>query len=314
MQPTRIAAAALAAISLSPVALLAQAGQIETAETEPPLDRAAGSAVALTSPAGQPRSYAPLSPGDDDLGEQLLLYRADQYRPLRLHGGTEGHWTSNASLVDDGERDDFFWRFAAGADFVPHLTGNLYADLGANYGWFRYDSLAELDFEALDARAGLLHVFRDAGDLSVFARYRFTHLTGSGGAGGTLFEDHALELGAYRPVPLWRDGAGYLAWVSSFALDADPDYARRDEHSLLAGYRHLFTDRLSAGAYYRFSVHDYRGRTDLNHQLGAHLDFRLNALAALRASAGYRLNDSDLAGADYQAFSAGANLGVAIEF
>ena len=231
---------------------------------------------------------------------------------MSFYGGVEGRWTSNAALTDGNEIDDFYWRFGAGATYLPRIVGNLYGEVSADYEWYRYTDNSWLDFESLDARAGLTHVFRDLGDLSVWARYRYERLADGS---DELFSDHSIEVGLFKPVPLRRDHFLYIGWLSEFSLDADPSYAGRHEHSLLGGYQYTIFDDLKFGTYYRFAVHDYDegGRDDLNHEIGAYIDYDITDSITFRISGSYYINDSDLPGADYEAGTAGGIAGFRIK-
>ena len=290
----------------------AQEGARDTVGLLDPLGGSAAPELSLSDEANR-RAYAPRSPGDSDIGDQLLLLPTDLYDPFTFYGGVEGRWTSNAALTDDDELSDYYWRYGVGATFLPHITGNLYGEVSANYDWYRYTSNDFLDFDNLDARAGLTNVFRKLGDLSVWGRYHYSRLTEGS---NELFTDHSIDIGAFKPFAFRRDHFFYASWISEFTLDANPSFAGRHQHSLLGGYNYTPTDKLSFGLYYRFGLYDYSNvsRTDFNHEVGASIDYDITDTIALRLSASYNLNDSDLDGADYEAGTAGGLAGIRIQF
>ncbi len=285
---------------------LAQEAQRETGARSVPTGRTAEALGLKVDPNN--RSYAPESPGDSDIGDQLLLLPAREYKPLTFYGGVEGLWTSNAALTETGTFDDYYWNYGVGATFLPRLVGGLYGEVSADYDWYRYTSHSELDFDYLEARAGLLNIFPRLGDLSAWTRYEYTRVADGG---DELFNDHAIELGLFKPFPFRRDHFFYLGADTAFSLDAGPSYARRHEHSVIVGHRYTPFDKLELGLHYRFSVYDYvsSSRTDLNHDLGAAIDYRLSDNFTFRISGTYRINDSNTAGADYEAGTAGAAFG-----
>ncbi len=214
------------------------------------------------------RLHAPESPGDSDLGEQLLLQPVNSYRPLSVYASGNGHWTSNAALTESDRLEDFFWRHNAGATFLPYLTGNLYGEISGTYGSYQYADNSNLDFDALDAGSGLVNIFPNLGNLSLSARYNYTRYSGSG---EELFSDHSVELAAFKPIPLGLYHYFYFGWESDFSFDADPEYAKRHEHSITSGYHYSPAEKLSLEIYYRLAINDYESnaRTDLNHTFGA---------------------------------------------
>ena len=293
-------------VTLGLGAAFAQEAQRDTGDRFVPDGRTAEALGLKVDPNNN--SYAPESPGDSDIGDQLLLLPATDYKALTFYGGVEGLWTNNAAYTESDTFEDFYLNFGAGATFMPRLVNNLYGEVSADYDWYRYADHSELDFDRLDARAGLINVFPGLGDLSAWARYQYTRLTEGS---DELFTDHALELGLFKPLPFRRDHFFYLGAYSAFSFQAGPSYARRHSHSLIIGHRYTPIDKLEMGLHYRFSIYDYvhSSRTDLNHELGAAIDYRFTDSLTFRLSGTYRINDSNLSGADYEVGNAGAAAG-----
>ncbi len=258
---------------------------------------------------------APFSPGDSDLGDQIILMPEESYLPWRLFAIGGGEWTSNAALTDDDELDDFLWRAEVGGVFTPHITGNLFGELSANYEFFRYQDNSRLDFDSLEASAGLVHVFRGLGDLSTWGRYDYTRLTETGDY-SELFTDHAIELGLLWPVPITGKLDGYLSHISHLSIDANPGHSQYNEFSFIVGGQYGITDRIALNFYYEFAVFDYHegGREDLNHHVGLAATASLTENVDFVISGTYTLNDSNLADADYEVGTAGAFLGLNVRF
>ena len=136
-------------ISFWACGIYAQESQRDTDNQSAPFDKN-NPAQAILAGQASARMHAPESPGDTDLGEQLLLQPVNSYRALSIYASGNAHWTSNAALTESDKLEDFFWRHNSGATFLPHLTGNLYGEISGAYGSYHYADNSDLDFEALD--------------------------------------------------------------------------------------------------------------------------------------------------------------------
>lgn len=299
-------------ISFCTCRICAQESQRDTNNQSSPFDKN-NPVQTILAGQGAERIHAPKSPGDSDLGEQLLLQPVNSYRPLSVYASGNGHWTSNAALTESDRLEDFFWRHNAGTTFLPYLTGNLYGEISGTYGSYQYADNSDLNFEALDAGSGLVNIFPNLGNLSLSARYNYTRYSGNG---EELFSDHSVEIAAFKPIPVGLYHYFYFGWESDLSFDADPQYAKRHEHSITSGYHYSPAEKLSLEIYYRLAMNDYdsSGRTDLNHTVGAAIGYHLRDNLLIRASASFVANDSDTSGADYQATTAGATAGIILKF
>ncbi len=279
------------------------------------LDTAASAAALAYRLDAGGQAHAPQTPGDSDLGDQVVLIPNYTYEPFSIYSNLEGEYTSNAALTDTDALDDFIYRAEVGGSYVPHLMGNLYGQLSASYEFYRYDKNSQLDFDNLEAGAGLIHVFRKLSDLSVWGRYEYNRIT-SGRGHDELYANHGLELGFFVPVSLTAHQNVYLSQISNFSLSAEPGFAQFNEYNFIVGHELLATEELSLRSYYQFSVHDYNdtGRTDLTSTVGLSARYEFCPTAALTLSGSYALNDSDAVGGDYEVGTIGAILGLTITF
>ena len=71
--------------------------------------------------------YADSSPGDSDLGEQLLLTRKERYRPFQAYANFNEYYTNNAGLTQNNMQSDFLMVPQFGLTYTPQLANNLYA-------------------------------------------------------------------------------------------------------------------------------------------------------------------------------------------
>jgi hypothetical protein len=260
-------------------------------------------------------AFAPKTAGDSDLGDQVILMPQGAYKPFSFRLTELANWTSNAALSDTNELEDFYSHTEASLQFVPQITGSTFADFSASYGIFRYSDNSSLDFDDFEASAGVIHIFRDLADLSVWFRYNHSHLLDSGDH-DEIFTDHALEAGFYFPIPITTRQQTYVSYASEFSIDGNPRYAARNEHGLTLGYRLIPTDTLELTAHYSFYVFDYveGTRTDLLHSAGLSLTTHLTKAIDATISGSYSLNDSNTSGGDYQVGDLGAILSIEIDF
>jgi len=262
--------------------------------------------------------FAPRTPGDSDLGEQLVLMPQDGYQPFRFQLTERVLWTNNAGLTDLGALtgvEDFYSTTELRLSYLPQLRGNTFGEFSAGYSFYRYTDHSMLDFDRLETSLGLIHAFRELNDLSAWLRYNHIRLLTATDR-DELYTDHSIELGLYYPIPLGARHLAFGSYSSEFSLDGNPGRAGRHEHGLTAGYKYSLTDRLELASFYRFYVLDYLegSRTDLLHSTGLSLTAQLTDRIDLVVSGSYSLNDSNLAVHDYEVGDVGANLSFKLEF
>lgn len=267
----------------------------------------------ITDPEGF--AYAPSSPGDSDLGDQLILMTQGSYKPFSFRLTQDGIWTSNAGLTETDTFDDFYSRSEAAFSFIPRIAGNTYGEFNIDYSFFRYSDNSELDFDSLEASVGAIHVFRGLNDLSTWFRYNHIRLL-DGRDHDELFTDHTLEVGLYYPKLIGRKHLLFGSAASEFSLDGNPGFARRHEHSATIGYTFFPTDRIDLSTFYQFYVLDYTedGRTDLLHTAGISATAQIRKGIELILSGSYSINDSNIDGADYEVGDAGASISIEVQF
>ena len=262
--------------------------------------------------------YAPASPGDSDLGEQLVLMPAQEYLPFSLELTETVHWTSNAGLSDldvRTELEDIYSATDLRFSYFPQIGDNSYFEFSTGYAIYRYMDYSSLNFDRFETSVGLVHNFRDLNNLIGWTRFNYYRLLDSSGH-DDLFTDYSLELGLYYPIPLSSRHKAFGSYSSKFSLDADPGSLRRHQHWISGGYTYTPSDRFKISAYGGLHVYDYveSGRTDLLYDLGlaltTHLTDRIDAVI----SANYSWNDSNTTGFDYEVADIGAKLGLTMKF
>lgn len=260
-------------------------------------------------------THAPASPGDFDLGEQLLLMPQSVYEPLSFRLRERGTWTTNAALTEENALDDFYSHTEAGVGFVPKILDNTYAEVRAEYGIYRYAEHSALDFDSVEGGLGLIQLMPNLQNATGWLRYNHLRLL-SGRGHDEIFTDHSIESGLYYPVPLGPRHSAFASFASEFSIDANPGYAQRHEHRLTLGHNLRPTDRLDISTYYQFSVLDYTEveRTDLLHVAGLALTAHLTKAVDLTLAGTYSMNDSDVTGGDYEVGDTGASISIKVNF
>lgn len=262
--------------------------------------------------------FAPASVGDADLGEQLVLMPAQEYRPFSFELTERVRWTSNAGLSDldvRTELEDIYSATDLRFSYLPQIGDNSYLEFSSGYAIYRYMDHGSLDFDRFEASVGLIHNFRDLNNLIGWTRLKHYRLLTSSGH-DDLFTDYSLELGLYYPIPLNPRHLAFGSYSSKFSLDSDPGSLRRHEHWISAGYTYSPTERFEISAYCGLHVFDYveNGRTDLLYDTGVSLTAHLTDRIDTVISANYSWNDSNTTGFDYKVTDISANIGLTFKF
>src|SRR3954471_6294237 len=103
-------------------------------------------------------AYAPASPGDEDIGQQLILKRNEKTYPFSAWLDSSYYWTDNAANVHEGNIEDWFYVGGVNVAWQQRLGGRFYADAYLGEHWYRYNQLSDLDYESGEASLGALVV------------------------------------------------------------------------------------------------------------------------------------------------------------
>lgn len=260
-------------------------------------------------------AFAPATPGDSDLGEQLILTRNERYRSLTLYGDAYEYFTSNAFLTRATPQSDFFTMLQAGAIWMPHLTGNLYGEASVRQQIYRYARFSELNFNSLDVGGGLVYVIRQLGDLSAFARYNFNLLTNAEVSADT-YHDQTVKFGLQKPFLLSRAHFVYTGISTEIVLEGDPGYALREKIGGYFGYQVSLTRNLKANAFYQIFYLPYLedNRADWNHLISGSLTWDVFPWFSVNTVVSGIFNNSNQSAYQYSALNLGAGLTGQIKF
>lgn len=256
--------------------------------------------------------FAPGSEADADLGVQMILDPLAEYDPLTVAAYAGYEFSDNANVSSIDPQSDHYFNSSILLSYLPALVGNLYGEVSGQYETFRYNQHSELDFSAVDAGAGLLYVIRSLGDLSVYSRYNYTEYWDAHDLIPHLYSNHSIQAGVYKEWIPARNQFIYASALSEVSVDADPGFAKRDEHSLVVGYRVVPIRKLKGDVFYRaiFLDYDEAGREDWNHTAGAALSWNFTPNIYVTGHISYIDNNSNEAlFGDYKAWITGLRLG-----
>lgn len=265
----------------------------------------------------QQKRFAPASPADSDLGDQLILKRYDTRDPLRVDLSTQLFWTDNTASTSTKKMDGIIWQSRLLASWKPRIGNNLFLNFSASQNVYRYDSPSFLDFERTDLRAGLIKMAPDFFDILFFARYEYARVT-SGSLSDSIYDAHRIRAGAHKVFLSTPKHSVYVALDAAYDLNATPSFLERNEYNAHLGYNYQITDKLRAVLYYHLAYYDYDtgGREDYNHVIGTELYWQVSRSTRLHASFTYVENDSNLpfGAADYDSIQGGLGIGFTTRF
>ncbi len=251
--------------------------------------------------------------GDDSFGSQQILKHQEKWQPFSAFAAESAFFTNNVALARRGQRSDALMNSVFGLGYDRPLTPDLTLTFSLQGAVFRYDKYSQLDFESIDAGAGLSCHLRNLGDITVSLRYDFTDLI-SGENGNEILRNHALTLDAEKVFTLSR-AQSVLAGASASVEWAAPTIAQRDEFGIYAGYQLQVSRSVDANASYRLGFFPYQGdRRDWNQVFSLGLRYRLCRWITVGCSAFAGLNSSNQSAFDYSVFNGGCNVTATIRF
>jgi len=270
--------------------------------------------VALDSGGGTEfDSFAPMSTGDNDIGEQLILRQKEKVQRFSVAADSLVMWTDNAAHASAGELDDVFWGWRVAADWQPVITGSLMAPVGISQSWYRYDELDALDFETLDVNAGLAYLAPQLGNVMFFAQYQFERVTQYS---DELMNSHSVRAGAQHLLLLNRRNSLQSAIYADVDVDTDVDALKRNEYIASVAWRFKLTRKVETMLGYRYTYFDYAevDRQDHLHLVDLSVIYTPFKWLQVYASAAYGFNQSSLDVYDYESGTFGGGLGLRIRF
>jgi hypothetical protein len=249
------------------------------------------------------------TPGDFDLGEQLLLKRKERQKPYYVFGSSSIYHTENVALVKEGKQADLYFLGQVGASYRPRITDTLYGEATVNQAMFRYDEFSEMDFDSFNAGGGLTWVMTDLWDIMLFTRYNYNRLTYAranpdGPGGSEFYVNHSVESGLQKIFVISKAHAWYIGHTSTISA-AEPDPPERDEFAIYTGYTVDLTRSLNLHGIYSFAYVPYAeiDRNDLDQAFTLTLNYRIADWISLSTGVSYLLTNSDNEALNYEDLS-----------
>ena len=253
---------------------------------------------------------APSSPGDHDLGEQVILKRQTKNTPFIFTLDTSINYTSNIALVNRGAQGDSFFLAQAALTYQYKFRDNIILDAGVSEGIFRYNKFTAFDFNAFNIGAGGTYIFKG---VAFSLRYNYNQLSNSDFH--SFFRQNSITLGAQKTISLNSAVFTYFGGTARLNFNS-PVITQRDEYNLYFGTRAALTRAFTLDAFYRggFFYYTNVNRNDFNQTFAASLRYSPRPWFAATASASFGWNISSVNVFSYRVGNAGLDLGLMLKF
>jgi hypothetical protein len=259
--------------------------------------------------------FAPESPGDDDIGQQLILKDSEKERWLNAQMSTSVFWADNPANLSSGGDDDVFSATQLSLGAQPRLRERLYADAYISQQIFRYDQYSFLDYEYLQANLGLIYLEPRLADSILFAQGQFGRTTAND-FGEDVLNSFSFLAGIQKSVLFDRRNSLYINLMGDWDVATNVDDLEHAEYIADFSYRFKIMRDLVASASYRLTWFDYYqvDRSDLLNMVGLYLNWSPEKWITVYAGCTFNINDSNIDVFDYNAANLGGGVGVQIRF
>jgi hypothetical protein len=259
--------------------------------------------------------FAPESPGDGDIGQQLILKEAARERWLSAQVDTFSFWGDNPANLSSGEDDDVFWGSKVSLGAQPRLTGRLHLDAFASQELYRYDENSFLDYEYLQAGLGLIYLEPRLADSILFLQGHYGHTTGDS-FGQDGIDSFSILSGIQKTILFDRRNSLHLNLMGDWDVSTDVGDLEHAEYIADLSYRFKIMRDLVLSASYRFTLFDYYNvdRRDGLNILGLYLTYSPYKWMNIYTGGTFNINESNVEAFDYHATSLGGGLGIQIRF
>lgn len=260
-------------------------------------------------------AFAPESPGDDDIGQQMILKDSERERWLSAQVDTFAFWTDNPANLSEGEEDDVFWGSQISIGAQPRLGERLHLDAFISQQIYRYDKNDLLDYEYLQAGLGLIYMEPRLWNSTLYAQFQYGRTTNDE-FGQDILNSYSFIAGIQKTVFFDRRNSLYMNLMGDWDLDADVDELKHSEYIADLSYRFKIMRDLVLSASYRFTWFDYQDvdRSDALNTMGVYLTWMPKKWLNLYAGSSFNLNESDVDAFDYQTTNLGGGLGIHFRF
>jgi hypothetical protein len=280
-----------------------------------------GQPLLLDQPA-QPRgladenNFAVHTPGDSDIGQQLILKRQDRYQPFYASLDSAEYYTNNAANVHTGAEKDWFFVGGATIGWQPRITSRIYFDTWVAQHLFRYDKLSGLDYEDGEASVGAIVVMPEIWNTLWHIHYYYERTT-QGLDNKPVYQTHTIRAGVQKTILVNRLNSFNLSLLAALSAAASPKELQRHEYSFYGAWNYKILQELFFTASYRLGYYDYfnfQGREDWYHNFGVALNYRPKDWLEFALSWNYTLNRSNIDVFSYDSQITGPSISVKAKF
>lgn len=259
--------------------------------------------------------FAPESPGDNDIGQQLILKDSERERWLSAQMDSFMFWSDNAANLSRGEEEDVFWGSQISVGAQPRLGERLYADAFISQQIYRYDKNDLLDYEYLQASLGLIYLEPRLWNSMLFAQFQYGRTT-TDDFSQKILNSYSFLAGIQKTVIFDRRNSLYMNLMGDWDLDADVDQLANSQYIADFSYRFKIMRDLILSASYRFTWFDYQevDRSDALNTMGVFLTWMPKKWLNVYAGSSFNINESDVDAFDYQTTNLGGGVGIHFRF
>ncbi|MGL5018321.1 MAG: hypothetical protein ACRDBP_09325 [Luteolibacter sp.] len=259
--------------------------------------------------------FAPESPGDDDIGQQLILKDSERERWLNAQASTALFWTDNPANLSSGANSDVFSSTQFSLAAQPRLAERLYLDAFISQQIYRYDKFSVLDYEYLQGNLGVVYLEPRLWDSALFVQGQFGRTTADN-FNEDIYNNFSVLAGIQKTVVFDRRNSLYLNLMGDWDAYGNVDDFEHAEYIADVSYRFKIMRDLVASASYRLSVFDYYNvdRRDVLNVVGLFLNWAPEKWINIYAGCTFNFNESDIDVFDYDATNLGGGLGIQIRF
>ncbi len=250
----------------------------------------------------------------DSFGVQQILKTEETLRPFRVYADISAFVTNNVALVPKDPLTDSFLVATFGFEYRRPLPGGIQFETSLRVAGFRYNKFHVLDFNSLDAGAGLSYHAEKLGGVDLFVRYNFNQLLNAK-TDDTFFTNHTVTAGVQKAVPFSQAHYAFFGVAGQVGF-ADPKISERSELSAYAGYHLQATRDLEVDLLYRYSYLPYSeiDRADHNQTVSLGLRYSLTHWLSIAASTYAAWNRSNREVFNYDVINGGGALTFSLQF
>ena len=259
--------------------------------------------------------FAPESPGDDDIGQQLILKDSERERWLSAQADTFMFWSDNAANLSKGEEDDAFWGSQISVGAQPRLGERLYLDAFISQQVYLYDQNDVLDYEYLQASLGLIYLEPRLWNSMLFAQFQYGRTTNDSFS-REILNSYSFLAGIQKTLIFDRRSSLYMNLMGDWDMDADVDEFANSQYIADLSYRFKIMRDLVLSASYRFTWFDYQDvdRSDGLNTMGVYLTWMPKKWLNAYIGSSFNINESDVDAFDYQTTNLGGGVGIHFRF